>query len=122
MGSNPLNLAFRFLLELSALISSGLWAWNLTETNWRYLLVILFPLIMASVWGIFNVPGDPSRSGNAPIVISGKLRLSLEFFIFGVACLFLYRLSYSDLWWIMAAAVILHYMLSYDRIGWLFAH
>ncbi|MBT4033878.1 MAG: YrdB family protein [Candidatus Marinimicrobia bacterium] len=121
MGSHPINLAFRFFLEISALISFGLWGWKVSDSAWRYVLVLIVPLIFAAIWGIFNVPEDPSRSGNAPIVIAGVLRFVLELSFFGLACLILYYLGYSKLWWIMGTAVILHYAISYDRILWLFS-
>ncbi len=121
MGSHPLNLAFRFLLELLALISFGLWGWKLTQSGWRYILVLLVPLIFALAWGIFNVPDDPSRSGNAPIMVTGVIRLILELVFFTLASLTLYQLGYQNLWWILGFAVILHYLISYDRIIWLIA-
>ncbi len=121
MGSHPLNLAIRFLLEISALISFGLWGWKFSESGWRYLLVFLVPLMFAIAWGVFNVPGDPSRSGNAPIVVSGVVRLLLELVFFTLASLALFQLGYQNLWWILGVAVFLHYAISYDRLIWLFA-
>lgn len=121
MGSHPLNLAFRFLLEILALISFGLWGWKLTESGWRYVLVLLVPIIFALAWGIFNVPDDPSRSGNAPIIVSGVIRLILELVLFALAGFALYHLGNPNLWWIFGASVILHYLISYDRIIWLIA-
>jgi len=122
MGSHPLNLAYRFILELLALTSLGLWGWRLTSTYWRYAFVLLIPLIAAVVWGVFNVPGDPSRSGEAPIIVPGYLRLMLEFAIFLFASIALYHMGYHNQWWIFAGLVILHYLLSVDRITWLLAH
>ncbi|NQV40953.1 MAG: YrdB family protein [Candidatus Marinimicrobia bacterium] len=121
MGSHPGNLAFRFLLELMALISFGFWGWKLSDSGWRYVFVLLVPLIFAAIWGVFNVPDDPSRSGNAPIIVSGVIRLLLELVFFALASLALYHLGYQNLWWILAASVILHYLVSYDRIIWLIA-
>ncbi|MBC8376470.1 MAG: YrdB family protein [FCB group bacterium] len=121
MGSHPINLAFRFLLEISALISFGLWGWKLSESGWRYLLVLIVPIMFAIAWGVFNVPEDPSRSGNAPIIVSGAVRLVLELAFFTLASLALFQLGYQNLWWILGSAVILHYLISYDRIMWLLA-
>lgn len=122
MGSHSINLAFRFILELMALTSFGLWGWKLTTANSRYLYVILIPLVAAVVWGVFNVPGDPSRSGEAPIIIPGLLRLVLELAIFFLASVALYHMGHHNYWWIFAGLVILHYLLSIDRISWLLAH
>lgn len=86
MGSNPINLVFRFLLELAALFSFGYWGWLIGD-NWvRYLFVILAPLFGVLIWGTFAVPDDPIRSGKAPVPVPGWLRLVLELGIFGLAC------------------------------------
>ena len=119
MGSNPINLTFRFLLELTALFSFGYWGWNSTSGWTRYLLAIVFPIVAAALWGIFAVPEDPSRSGKAPVPVSGFLRLLLELAIFGLACLALYDIGLSRLSWIIGIIVVLHYAVSYDRIQWL---
>ncbi len=71
MGSHPINLAVRFILELTALVAAGMWGWHQSEGWLKFLLVITLPLLIAIVWGTFAVPDDPSRSGAAPIPISG---------------------------------------------------
>ena len=119
MGSNPINLIFRFLLELAALFAFGYWGWN-TAGNWvRYLLALMPPLIGALIWGIFAVPDDPSRSGKAPVAVPGWLRLALELIIFGLACLALAWSGLRVYGWILGALVVLHYLFSMDRIRWL---
>ena len=119
MGSNPINLIFRFLLELAALFSFGYWGWN-TGGNWvRYLLVILAPLLGAVVWGTFAVPADPSRSGKSPVPVPGWLRLILEFGIFGLACWGLLASGGNSMALALLLLVIIHYVLSLDRIRWL---
>jgi hypothetical protein len=119
MGSNPINLTFRFFLELTALFSFGYWGLNSTSGWIRYLLVILLPVIAAVIWGLFAVPGDPSRSGKAPVPVPGFLRLLLELIIFGFACWALYDSGLPNFSLIMGGLVILHYAVSYDRILWL---
>ena len=84
MGSHPINLAVRFLLEVVALGSMGLWGWTQHGGVGRWLWAIGLPLIAAIVWGTFAVPNDPSRSGEAPVVTSGILRLLIELLIFGI--------------------------------------
>ena len=42
------------------------------------LIGIQTPIIIAVVWGTFAVPDDPSRSGAAPIVVAGFVRLAIE--------------------------------------------
>ena len=67
MGSHPINLALRFLLELSALFAMGVWGWRYSEGWLRFVLALSIPIIAAVLWGTFAVPDDPSRSGGAPI-------------------------------------------------------
>lgn len=119
MGSNPINLTVRFLLELTAFFSFGYWGWNSTSGWTRYLLAFVFPIVAAVLWGIFAVPGDPSRSGKAPVPVPGLLRLLLELVIFGSACWALCDTGLPNLSWIVGGLVILHYAVSYDRILWL---
>ena len=119
MGKNPLNLAFRFLLELCALVIFGLWGWNSSSSALRYLLVAALPLLAAILWGTFNVPDDPSRSGKAPVPVSGFRRLSLELAFFALAALALIDIGRITPAWIFSAAVLAQYALSYDRIAWL---
>jgi hypothetical protein len=40
----------------------------------RYLLAVFLTIVLVAAWGRFAVPGDPSRSGNAPIPFGGGLR------------------------------------------------
>lgn len=122
MASNPINLAVRFLLEVFALISTGIWGWQQSE-NWpKFFLGLGLPLILAAVWGTFAVPDDPSRSGKAPVPVPGYLRLLIELIIFSIAIWALYDLGYLKLTWIMGLMVLIHYVISYDRILWLFRH
>lgn len=119
MGSHPINLMLRFLLELTALASVGMWGWKQSEGWWRYVLAIGIPIILAVIWGIFAVPDDPSRSGSAPVVTPGIIRLMIEAGFFLIAVWSLYDLGFPKLSLAFGAVVILHYILSYDRIIWL---
>jgi hypothetical protein len=89
MGYHPLNLAFRFILELCALIAVGFWGWNQTDSPLKFFLAIGFPIILAFIWGVFAVPNDKSRSGKAPIPTPGLIRLPLELIIFAIATWFI---------------------------------
>lgn len=119
MGSHPINLAIRFLLELAALYSLGLWGWRLTNNNFRFLWAVCLPLGMAILWGTFAVPDDPSRSGAAPIPTPGYLRLLLEILIFSISAWALNDLGYLKSMWMLIVVVSLHYLASFDRILWL---
>lgn len=119
MGSHPINLTIRFLLELTALIVFGYWGWGVSDGWFRFVLVIGVPVIAAALWGIFAVPNDPSRSGKTPIPTSGLLRLFMEFSFFGLAAWALFDFEYTSLGWTYCTIVVIHYCLSYDRIIWL---
>jgi hypothetical protein len=94
MGTHPVNLLVRFLLELSALFVLGLWGWHRRDDGLRILIALTIPLIAAALWGTFAVPNDPTRSGSAPVPVSGLLRLALELGFFGCATLALYDLRF----------------------------
>ncbi len=119
MGSHPINLAVRFLLELAALAALAVWGWKQGEAVWRTPLAVGIPVLFAIIWGTFAVPDDPSRSGKAPVAVPGALRLFLELLIFGLGTWALYDLGYLRLSWIMGVLVGIHYLVSYDRILWL---
>jgi hypothetical protein len=119
MGSHPVNLAVRFMLELAALVAMGYWGWS-QYTGWlRVGLAIGLPLLAAVLWGTFAVPNDPSRSGKAPVPVPGIVRLILELAFFAFASWALFDAGLTGWGLIMAIVVIVHYVVSFDRIAWL---
>lgn len=116
---NAMNLALRFLLEIAALGGFGVFAWSRFDGWWRYLAVIVVVAAVMTVWGVFAVPNDPSRSGNAPIPVPGILRLGLEFAILLGGAYAFHRTGYSYFALAMTALVLVHYALSGERIAWL---
>lgn len=119
MGSHPINLAFRFLLEITAYVSMAYWGWTQHDGILRFAWAIGLPLVWAVLWGTFNVPDDPSRSGKAPVRVPGFVRLLLELAFFTTGAWALYASGYTTWAIIIAVAVAIHYALSYDRIAWL---
>ena len=119
MGSHPINLAFRLLLEVTMYIGLGMWGWTYGEGLIRYFLAILVPILAAVLWGVFAVPGDPSRSGKAPVPIPGVLRLILELVLFAFSAWGWFSSGYEMLGLALIILVFIHYALSYDRIRWL---
>ncbi|MCB0531604.1 MAG: YrdB family protein [Lewinellaceae bacterium] len=119
MGSHPINLIIRFLLEITALVSVGMWGWKQNDGWLRYVLAIGIPLILATIWGTFNVQDDPSRSGSAPIPTPGLIRLAIELGMFALAIWALYDSGFTKASLIIAIIVLLHYLASYDRVIWL---
>jgi hypothetical protein len=119
VGSHPINLTLRFVLELAALAAMGYWGWQLTTGGLRVLLAVAIPITAAILWAASAVPGDPSRSGSAFFATPGAIRLIFELAYFAFAVWALYATGYSKLAAIMGTVVVIHYAVSYDRIGWL---
>jgi hypothetical protein len=113
------NLALRFGLEVAALAGLATGAWRLSTGPWRWVAVIAVPLFAAVAWTTFNVPDDPSRSGAAPVEVTGSVRLSLELIILGGgAAGFLIR-GPRAAGLALAALLLVHYINSIPRIKWL---
>ena len=119
MGSHPINLAVRFLLEIVGLIALAWVGWQYGEETYKYLLAIGFPLVAALLWGVFAVPDDPSRSGAAVIAIPGIVRLMLETAFFAAATWSLFAVEATSFAWIYAVILVTHYAVSYRRVLWL---
>jgi hypothetical protein len=119
MGSHPVNLAVRFALELVALGSVGAFGWSRFEGPVRWGAAIALVVAFMVVWGLFNVPDDPSRSGRAPVGVPGWVRLGLEIALFSAATFALARVFPPAWAAVFGGVVVLHYALSWDRIAWL---
>jgi hypothetical protein len=119
MSIHPLNSAVRLLLEITALVTFGIWGYHQSESGIRILLAILLPLGFAVLWGVFAVRDDPSRSGKTVVQTPGIIRLLLELGLFGAAAWMLLDLNHSLIALIFGLAVSIHYILSYKRIAWL---
>ena len=119
MSLYPLNLAVRLVLEIAALVAIGYWGFDQHSGVWQFLLGLGLPLLAATAWGTFAVPGDPSRSGSAPVPVPGAVRLLLELALFGLASWALYDAGHPLLGAILASITVAHYVLSYDRVAWL---
>ena len=120
-GFHPANLAFRFVLEIAALIGIGVGAYNLSTGVVAWLLAVALPLVAAIAWGTFNVPGDESRSGRAPVAVPGMVRIAVEVGVFGSAVVLLWPVSPVAAG-LLGIGVVLHYLLSLDRIRWLLSN
>lgn len=109
----------RLLLEITGLVALGVWGWGQDEGALGVVLALAVPIVAATIWGTFAVPNDPSRSGNAPVPVSGIVRLTLElvFFISVVASLLAIR--QSTLAWVYGSTVLVHHAVSYKRLIWL---
>lgn len=110
---------FRFVLEIVALVFIGWYGSNLA-TGWlSFFLATGFVFAAMLLWGIFNVPGDPSRSGKAPVVISGATRLAIEASIFLFATYAIYTVLGFWFALLFLVALLTHYIQTKNRIQWL---
>jgi hypothetical protein len=116
MANHPINLGFRFLLELGILAGLALWGWQLANGPWRLATAILIPVAAALVWGTFRVPGDP---GDATVAVPGAIRLLLELSLFAAGTWAYYAAGHPRAGLIFGLLVLFHYAISYDRIIWL---
>ena len=119
MASAWWNLGLRFLLELAAVAGLATAGWRLSSPPWHWVAAIALPVIAMLIWGIFNVPGDPSRSGAAPVPVPGVVRLLLELAILVGGAFALWLSGYRAASIILAVLIVAHYLLSGDRIAWL---
>ncbi|MCL4162753.1 UNVERIFIED_CONTAM: hypothetical protein GTU68_027663 [Idotea baltica] len=113
------NLALRFGLELAALTALGAASWATTSGAIRVIAVVLVPVAAAVVWGVFNVIGDPSRSGKAPVVVAGWVRLLVELSILGAGVIGFAVTGWRIASLVFLALVVVHYAASQPRLRWL---
>ena len=98
----------------------AMFGWGLSDDwLWSLMAAISIPVVFMSIWGVFAVPNDRSRSGNAPIPIPGPLRFVLELAIFSFSIWCLIEIDKAVLGMILGGLVVLHYGLSIERITWL---
>lgn len=104
---------------MSGLVTLGVWGWARGEGILKFVLAMALPIIAAAIWGIFAVPNDPGRSGNAPVIVPGLVRLLLELAFFSSVVWALFTLHQSILGLLFGVIVIIHYLVSYERVSWL---
>ena len=113
------NLALRFGLELAAIAGLAVAAWRLADGPVRWIAVVVVPAAAAVVWTTFNVPDDPSRSGEAPVVVPGSIRLAIELAVLAGGAAAVGLVGRRELGLALGALVIFHYAVSLPRINWL---
>lgn len=108
------NLVLRFVLEAACLLGIAVAGWGVAPA-----VGLAGAVVVAAVWGVFAVPNDPSRSGNAPVRVHGWVRLLIELAVLlgGAAA------------WLVAgrpvvavtttALLVLHHVVSLPRLRWL---
>jgi len=116
---HPSNLALRFLLESVSLATLGWWGYVGASGPVRWLWALGLPTLAAAAWGVFAVPGDPSRGGQGVVAVPGALRLVLELSVLGIPAWGLAHHGHPQLGTALGVAVFAHYAFSYRRIFWL---
>lgn len=118
---SPAQAAFRFVLEIAALVGWGLVGWHTVDGIARWVLVVVLPVAAAAVWGTFRAPGDHSANGGAPVAVHGVVRLAIELVVLlGAAVL-------SAIVWrrtpglVLGALIVVHYATTPARVRWLVA-
>ncbi|MEX0795934.1 MAG: YrdB family protein [Acidimicrobiia bacterium] len=119
MGFNPVNLTFRFLLEIIGLIGLFRLGLELGTGLWRWVLAAGFTFAAMALWATFRVPGDRSARGEAPYSVSGPVRLLIELVVFGAGAFGWFVAGPNWMAWAYVAALAFHHIISYDRIAWL---
>lgn len=120
-GFHPVNLAFRFVLEIAAFAALAVGGYAIGSGIFSWVFAIGLPIVAMAAWGTFNVPGDRSRSGEAPVPVPGVVRLIVEIDVFGVAIVVAWFAN-PTFALVLLAGVVIHYALSIDRITWLLAN
>lgn len=115
----PWTLVVRFGLEIAALTGIALAAWAHTTGGLRILAAVAATVLAAALWATFNVPNDPSRSGLAPVVVSGHVRLILELAILGGGWCSFALAGHTTTAVGLTALTVLHYATTWDRVMWL---
>ncbi|MFI6344662.1 YrdB family protein [Streptomyces sp. NPDC050560] len=122
LAYSPAMLGLRFLLELVALACFAYWAWKTAPGAMRYVGVVVAPVVVAVLWGVFATPGDESRSGDTVVSTAGPVRLVLELLVlFGGAAL-LYVAGAHLPAMVLAGVLIAYHIASYERVSWLISH
>lgn len=108
----------RLLLELTALVALGYAVWLLLP-GLRWSAPFAVPLLAATAWGMFAVPGDPSRSGRAPVPVPRPVRLLVEWAVLFGSAAALAAAGAVTAALAFAGVLVVYHLCAYDRVLWL---
>lgn len=108
------NLVLRFVLEVACLLGIAVAGWGIAGV-----VGVAGAVVAATVWGVFAVPDDPSRSGKAPVRVDGWVRLLIEVAVLlgGVAAWLVVGRSVVAV--TIAVLLVVHHVVSLPRLRWL---
>ena len=115
------NLGLRFALEMAALVGIVLGGRELIDGAAGQVAGVVAAIAAAAAWGTFNVPGDPSRSGRAPVAVPGLVRLCVELDVLALGAAGLVFVA-PAVGVSFVVLVTLHYVASAERVRWLVAN
>jgi hypothetical protein len=114
-----INLVIRFFLEMLALGIFAYWGRQQAEGLMGFMIALFIPLFAAGLWSTFAVLDDPSRSGKAPVPVSGKTRIGVELAFWLLSALALFNTEYSDFGSLYLFFIVLNNILLRERNSWL---
>ena len=117
----PAQAGFRFLVELAALACWAVVGWEVGGDGFGWVLAIAFPVVAASTWATFRVPGDLSAGQGGPIPVPGVVRLVIELDVLVLSAVFAIVVGQVVLGVAILVAVVAHYLLTMRRVRWLVA-
>ena len=121
IATNAANLALRGLLEFASLISILFAPAQTVGGAAGVVLGLVGAGAFVTLWGVFAVPEDPSRSRRAPVPIAGWIRLTLEIVLLGMGVWAAWIWLGPVVGGLMAMLIIAHYATWPTRIRWLLA-
>lgn len=84
------NLALRFLVEVSILFLIGHWGWGVSEPFIaRLLFGVILPITLMLFWGLFVAP-------KAPYLVAPYIKVSIEIITIGIGVLAMSYTNYHD--------------------------
>lgn len=116
------NLGFRLLLEIGLLAGIVVASVQNYDGATVWIASIIGVTVAASLWGVFAVPNDPSRSGKTVVATPGVVRLVIELALFALVTAWLATAESYVFAALLGGGAIVHYAAWPARIRWLLAH